>query len=110
MSISELKNRGYKKLKLTVSLDIAEIKDGYQYFMIYYGNNESTAICIGSKDIEHTRHKEDNNYKTYIFDIEIDINSIKSNNIYFLYGASGVGNDDWYNKNVKVEGTFTKIP
>lgn len=109
LSISELKSRGYKKLKFKISLDISEEKDGYQYVMIYDSDNESIATEIVGVTIEHGPGKEDNNFKTYSYDFVININDIKSDYIYILYGASGFGNDDWNNKNVKVEGTFTKI-
>ena len=109
LSISQLKAKGYVRLKLKITIDIAEKKDGYQYIMIYDENNESTATQLDGVTIEHGPGKEDNNFKTYSYNFTINISEIKSNYIYLLYGASGVGNDDWYNKNVKVEGTFTKI-
>lgn len=109
LKMHTLRNLGYKTLKLTVELDIAERKDGYQYLMIYDSATESAAIQIDGVDIEHSPGKENNNFAHYTYSFTIDINKIKSDYIYLLYGASGFGNDDWYNKNVVVSGRFTQL-
>ena len=109
MDITSLKNKGYKKLKLRIIIDIKEREDGYQYIMIYDGKDKNTSKQLDGVTIEHGGTGRNKNYKTYSYSFILDLDNIPSNYIYILYGASGFGNDDWYNRNVKVEATFTQI-
>ena len=92
----------YMYVNIILQIDIKEISDGYQYFALYNGV-ENTSTLLAEQQFEHYPGDENTNYKTYTIAFDsIPLNKFYSNDIVIRYGASGVDNDDWANKNLKV--------
>ena len=110
-NITNLKNQGYKTIKITVSLDAREIDDGYQYIFLYNGlETSNTAVLIQEIKFEHGSGYKDKNFKNYTFTFDkIYLSSLPSSFIYIRYGASGAGADDWVNKNIKVKAIISEL-
>lgn len=107
---------GFKKVIVSVKLEMREQNKGYQHFYLY--DSESTsATPIDEIKYEYggTTLKKDYTYVTHTFK-QIDLTRIinygyKSYNfdpIVVRYNASGVGYDDWYNRNCQIMVTFKK--
>lgn len=92
----------YMYVNITLQIDIKEISDGYQYFFLYNGV-ENTSTLLAEQQFEHYPGDENTTYKTYTITFDsIPLNRFNSNDIVIRYGASGVDNDDWVNKNLRV--------
>lgn len=116
-SYAVLKSLGFTKMKVVITLSMKEVDNGYQYICIY--NSE----CNGFTDEQKDAHKvcPDIQYSyggsdkkttygvvTFTFD-DIPIEKFAEENIIVLrYGASGKNDDDWQNKDVYVQITYSK--
>lgn len=115
-NISALKNSGFTYLTVSLSLDVKEVDDGYQYVFLYYnssckGNSVWDKVedfVVGSDDdpsllytykFEHGPGEKDTSWSTHSFTTTIPLDDITAN-LYIRYGASGKGDDNWINKNV----------
>ena len=107
-NIQELKDKGYKTLRLTISLDIKEIDDGLQYVFIYYSEG-SDAQEIDRFEISHGGAGKNTSYGNYVHTFLLKLSDIPSDKIYIRYGASGKWDDDWKNKNINASGVFFQI-
>lgn len=112
-----LKDAGFTKMTVKVTLTMKEVDNGYQYICIY--NSE----CNGFTDEEKDAHKvcPDIQYSyggsdkkttygvvTFTFD-DIPIEKFAEENMIVLrYGASGKNDDEWQNKDVYVQITYSK--
>lgn len=111
-----LYNSGYTKLKVTLTLDVREVDDGYQYIFLYYnseckGNNffdklvdvfyDEDPSLLHFWKFEHYAGVLDPSWQTYTFTTSIAMNKIKDD-LYIRYGASGYESDNWQNKNVYI--------
>lgn len=97
--VSELINLGYTKIKVVMNMQYAEKDDGYQYVYIYNGTN-STSSLMEQFDLEHSPGVKDTTYKLkYIFSNVHNLNNFSSDILVVRFGASGTGDDTWYNKN-----------
>lgn len=109
-NVPELIKDDYKTVKITVTLDAKEINDGYQYLFLYKGS-ENNAELIQEIKFEHGSGYKDTNFKNYSFTFnKINLSSLSSSFLYIRYGASGNGEDDWVNKNIRVSAVFSQIP
>ena len=120
-TLTDLIHAGYQTLTVTVSLDVSEVNDGYQYVFLYKdtscpatepdglldavdqfvnGSPDDTALLHPHK-FEHTPGAKDTNWATETFTVQIPITKLEEN-LYIRYGASGSEEDDWLNKNVTV--------
>lgn len=134
LNMTDLKRAGYTKLKITVSYDVCEIDDGYQYVFLYQDENcaqpkdeensladilwgDSLDEILGNKDPgdptllytykgEHGSGKKDTSWGTQTFTVSLSVEDI-IDNLYIRYGASGKNDDDWKCKNIIV--TVTPI-
>ncbi len=92
----------YSYVDIVIQIDIREVSDGYQYLLLYNGVEDNSKL-LAEKQIEHYSGEENTNYKTYDITFEsIPLTLFSSNDIVIRYSASGVNNDDWKNKNLKV--------
>lgn len=117
--LEQLKQAGYTKLKIELSMDVKEIYDGYQYFFLYSdtqcnANNliVNAAGLIGvdisddpsflfGQQFEHGSGVKDTEWASHSFTAAVNVADLKDN-LYLRYGASGYLADDWQNKNVTV--------
>ena len=102
LTLWELKYQGYKKLDLTISLDVREIYDGYQYIAFYDGDS-TKAKEFGYIKFEHGPKYRDTEYATHEFTFSIDIDEITSDYLCIRYNATRNRDDDWVNKNLIIE-------
>ena len=133
LNSTDLQRAGYTKYIITVSYDVCEVNDGYQYIFLYQDKNcvqpedddssladmlwgDSLDAILGTDNSndpsllytykgEHGA-KKDTSWGNYYFSAQIDIESI-IDNLYIRYGASGKDEDTWRCNNVKV--TITPI-
>ncbi len=92
----------YMYVTITLKIDIKEIADGYQIFYLYNGV-EGYNRLLAEKQIEHYPGVLNTTYKTYTITFDsIPLDLFESNDIVIKYGASGIDEDDWKNRNVKV--------
>ena len=134
LNMTDLKRAGYTKLQVTVSYDVREENDGYQYVFLYQDENcaqpkneensladmlwgDSLDKILGNKDPgdptllysykgEHGPGKKDTTWGTQKFTVTLSVEDI-IDNLYIRYGASGKDEDDWLCKNIIV--TITPI-
>lgn len=125
-NLLDLQRAGYRSLKVTVTLEISEKNDGYQYIFLYKnkncnsndvsldslwdqyikGEDDSDPNCLYGYRHEHTAGKVDTSWATVTFEKTVMLSDLKDD-LYLRYGASGKDEDTWYNKNVVV--TVTPI-
>jgi|GEM_PF-3541704 MAC/Perforin domain. len=103
-----LEEEEIKKIYIKVSFDAREVNDGYQYVFLYAKEKESGNTLFGTKQFEHTAGKKNTSYKHYTFEFQLFVSQLFNEKIYIRYGASGSLDDDWKNKNLKVEIKLTK--
>ena len=106
-SISELKAKNYKSLTLTITMDVKEVDDGYQYIALYDGTSTS-AKQFGYQKFEHGSGKKDTSYWSHTFTFTINLNEITSSSLCIRFNASGFGSDTWNCKNVKISYSVVK--
>ena len=106
-SIPKLKEKNYKTLTLTITMDVKEVNDGYQYIALYDGTSTS-AKQFGYQKFEHGAGKKDTSYWSHTFTFTINLNEITSSSLCIRFNASGVGSDTWNCKNVKLSYTVGK--
>ncbi len=101
-NVEELKLEGYTKVAMIIEFYAYEINDGYQYFWVYNGNQDTSKNLYG-KEFEHKPGSKDGTARKYIFnDIEFNLSDMITNRVYIRYGAAGSGEDNWVNYNLKV--------
>ncbi len=107
LDYNTLVNQGYDYLEISISIFVAEIDDGYQWFFIYNGSDNDD-MMLDSKYIEHGVGYKETGYscETIIFRISLDdlddTNDVADNFFTIRYGASGNYDDDWKNKDLKI--------
>lgn len=105
-SISTLKAQGYKSVTLTITFDAREVNDGYQYVSLRKDNG----VELQNFKFEHVKGKKDTTFKSYQFEVKVNIDDINTTNLYIYYNASGSLADNWINKNVAIIARFSEIP
>ena len=91
-----------KYLSIGIYIDIKEINDGYQSLFLYNGT-ETYSKLIAEYRFNHYAGETNTTYKTYNIIFEnIPIEFLYSNDIVIRYGGSGIDDDNWKNKNLKV--------
>lgn len=120
--INDLINSGYKKLKITVKLDVAEVDDGYQYIFLYsntdcagtnissitdafdkyvFGKDEADPSLIYMYKFAHGGDGAYTSWGIVSFTVTIDTDRL-TDDLIVRYGASGKLGDDWRNNNLVV--------
>ena len=104
-TIAEWKALGYNDVKITIIIDMREVRDGYQYIFIYR-NDYSTSTenyLFYQENIEHGPGELDTEWADYTFTtITIDLDDFVDGKFIVRYGASGNWSDDWKNRNLRV--------
>lgn len=119
-NVTDLKRAGYSSFKVTVSLSLCEVDDGYQYIFLYknaqckdagsvvgwidkniLGNDDDPYLIYAHK-YEHTPGAADGSWDTVSFETVITLDQLEQD-LYLRYGASGNSDDTWRNKDVSVE-------
>jgi len=104
----EMLNLGYKTMQVSMTIDVKEIDDGYQYVNLYRTNIASSAPYEQIR-FEHGRNYIDKNYREYTFNFRArSLNDFEDNSFVIRYGSSGSLNDDWLHKNLRVRVTFSR--
>lgn len=104
--INTLKRNGINYIKMTISIDVKEINDGYRHIFLYDGTSESANLLTDQCNFEYGTGAVMEAYEKFEFDFVFNINSLIENTFYIRYGASGQGEDDWLNRYVKVKFGF----
>lgn len=100
INFQNLKKLGYQKIKLTVSVDIAEINDGWQELYIYLDNDNNSSngkeTIFSKNNIEHGAGYKDTSWWAHKFDIVVDINKLIQKPYIVMAGkAHGYFADTW---------------
>ena len=136
VSLSALAANGYSSVDITVTLDVKEVDDGFQYCFLYadgnVGSNAYSSSLVGFFDryilgqeatrddpsflagyqFEHGPGKKNTSWATYNLKFTVSISdliSLGNGNLYIRYGASGKFDDNWQNRNVKITFSAYKI-
>ena len=96
----EMRNH-FAYVTVVITLDVAEVNDGYQQFYLYNGVNTNAGL-LGSKTYEHASGSLNTNYATAVVSIQVALNTFLNNDIVIRYSASGNNADTWLNKNLTV--------
>ena len=100
VNFQNLKKLGYTKIKMTVSVDIAEIDDGWQELYIYIDNDNNSSngkeTIFSKNNIEHGAGHKDTSWWAHKFNIEVDINKLIEKPYIVMAGkAHGYFGDTW---------------
>ncbi len=128
-NLVDLERAGYTRLRFTISYDVKEVNDGYQYIFLYkdrncikqenfnlldyysdfiFGEqNKEDPTLLDVHEYEHGPGNLDTSWETVTFTKVIEIDNL-IDNLYLRYGASGSNDDDWQNKNIIVTVTPEK--
>ena len=115
--VKEAYKSGYTKLHVTLSLDVKELYNGYQYVFLY-ADRECKSNTFFDKVVdefydpedpsllyeyrfEHTSGKKDTTWWEHSFTTTLKMNRL-IDDLYIRYGASGEDEDTWLNRNVVV--------
>lgn len=106
-SINGLIESGYKFADIKITLDAKEVNEGKQEIYISY--TEDSPI-IKRYDFIYGGAGTTSNFSNVIASFkDIPLNNFaETEKLVIKYGANGNGNDDWINKNVRVQITFTR--
>jgi uncharacterized repeat protein (TIGR02543 family) len=126
-TVLDLKRAGISHVKVTVTLDLCEVDDGYQYVFLYkdtslpketdslmdfydkyvFGEttDEDPSLLYVFK-YEHGPGEQNTAWNTVTFDVTLAVSNLKDD-LYIRYGASGKNDDTWKNENIVV--TVTPI-
>lgn len=108
--IAVLAQLGFKTVTITYTAQMKEINEGYQYLFVYKSEKNNDNHLLYTRKFELIRDKLQKNYtlETFVFKDVVINEFLDTHLLVFRYGASGVGSDDWMNKNVKVTLEFNK--
>lgn len=108
-SISEWKALGYDDVKITITINMHEVQDGYQYVYVYrndYSTNTGNYLFY-QENIEHGPGYKETTWSDYSFTtITIDLDDFVDDKFAIRYNASGWFGDDWENRNLRVHFYF----
>ena len=93
---SRLLECGYKTLKIKITYNVKEEREGYQH--LFVDSWEKKQIVAADK-FSHGGVGINNNWKTYVFECQIAISSATVNGygaFYLEWGASGVKPNNWF--------------
>lgn len=89
----------YNNVKVYLTIEVNEIKDGYQHIYLYRDLSQSSNSLITEDMIEHVPGKIGINSTVYTLIFDVKLSDI-SNGYVIRYGASGFQEDTWKNKNL----------
>lgn len=93
----------YNKIAITLSGDVKEKYDGYQWVAIFSTSATSGTQHLGQVGTEHGPGITDTTWSyTLIADFDLFLNNFSDGVIVIRYSANGRGLDDWYCRNIKM--------
>lgn len=93
----------YNKIAITLSGDVKEKYDGYQWVAIFSTSATSGTQHLGQVGTEHGPGVTDTTWSyTLIADFDLFLNNFSDGVIVIRYSANGRGLDDWYCRNIKM--------
>lgn len=108
-NINNLKKKGYNKVEVKIKLEVKENHDGYQGIILYPNSgNVGKNNYLGFTELKHGGRGKDKNFTHYSIVYTLDINDITNEGLLIRYGARGLFDDDWVNRNVSVDIKFIK--
>ncbi len=104
-----LKSEGYDKMKIEIQMDMREENHGYQYIYLFNNISDDTTYLVAEEkhDLGHNELVKNPRLETIIFD-DISLSDFPSGCLYIKYGSSGIFQNDWFNKNLKVKITYSR--
>lgn len=101
LECDNLLNLGITQLTIGLYINMWEVDDGYQEILIY-GDETDDILLWSDTAIEHGPGKKLTSASVHVFNVRIDIQTLKEENVSWLYvrfGANGNRDDDWkYNE------------
>jgi hypothetical protein len=112
INLNKMKQEGYKTVSIYIQLNVCEIHDGYQHIMLYSSSIESNKYLLEECTFTHTPGVRDQTWRVH-YENElkfenINIDNFMNNEFILRYRASGVGDDNWENKDLKIQLVFKK--
>ncbi|MDR1802460.1 MAG: hypothetical protein LBQ94_02535 [Treponema sp.] len=112
LNLSTMKQEGYKTISFYIQLNVREIEDGYQYLFLFSSPRESNDYYIAELQFEHSKGSKDSNwwvhYESELYFENVSIDKFTNNEFVIRYGASGVVEDTWENKDLKIKLVFKR--
>lgn len=100
----------YKTVTIEIQMDMKEENHGYQYIYLYKSNiddPENYRMQSYQNELGHNQIIDNYTLQTIVFE-DIDLNDIIDGKLYIKYGSSGIFQNDWFCKNIKVKVTYSK--
>lgn len=105
-TVSDWQSLGYTTVRLFITVEMKEINAGYQYIFIYRNDysSETNNLLFDSETIEYGGGGfAKTSWGDYLFEtIDIQLSSFEDDLFVIRYGASGFGEDDWANRDLRI--------
>jgi hypothetical protein len=108
-NLNTLKQLGYQTVSFYIRLNVREVSNnGGQYIFLFKSPVKSNNYLVSSLGFEHGSAKDTNWWVHYEQVLKFENISLDPfiNEFIIRYGASGSGNDDWENKDLKIKLVF----
>ena len=92
--MDKLKQPGYTKVNITLTINIQEAEDGYQEAYMY--DKGSGVELWKDTNIEHNSGACDSMMYAHTFTTTISIDTLTGQGLKMVYGAHGNEDDTWY--------------
>lgn len=103
-----LESENYTTMDITIKMDSREKYDGYQHVYLCSSiNNGTEYVSVQRKDLGNNNIIIKSTPQTYDFP-NIQMANFPDGILYIKYGSSGMFENDWSNKNVKLIITYNK--
>lgn len=99
--LSMLSAQGYRTVVIEATLEMKEICYGYQYIYMY--DNFSATSFLAGGQIDYGHNLLMNHYSSFTYYFEVSTFNIKNNDFVLRYDATGGLQDDWTNRNVRIQ-------
>lgn len=97
---------GYRYVTVTVQLDVREDNAGYQQVYLYHTASDPRDQYLQRMEIKYGGDETVSKYGVVTFEFKsLDMDNFITNgeiNLVVRYGATGVGDDDWFNQHCKI--------
>ncbi|MCL2599412.1 MAG: InlB B-repeat-containing protein, partial [Firmicutes bacterium] len=103
-----LQSLGYTYVQITMTINVAEKDDGYQYVNLYKTSKVDGEPYHQIKFEHGANYKETGYYDHTLAFRPKPIEYFDDTSFVIRYGSSGIGNNDWKHKELRVTVTFVK--
>jgi len=107
IDLAVMREQGYEKISFSIELLVSEINEGIQWIFLYKSTDKQTTELLAEKQLDAKSGIQKNVTHSLAFN-DISIDKFKTNDFVIRYAASGNGDDDWENRNLKIKLYFTK--